>query len=287
MQQSAEKTDCFVPDGNNTGHALGRTTHLAIAAHQDDIEIIGFHGIAECFGHDDRWFTGIVITDGANSPRSGVYAHYSDDEMAEIRKREQRQAAELGQYSLVLQCGAASAELKNGINSALVERLTRWLALAQPQIVYLHNLADRHQTHSSVCLHALEALRALGAKLRPQQVLGVEVWRSLDWLPEQYRLRLDVSAQRLLYMQLIAVFDSQISAGKRYDLASDARHLCNATFDQSHAVDGAGYLSLAMNLMPLVANPELEYQAFMATILRQFEEDLSANLPTPMQAKKQ
>ena len=42
--------DVFVPDGLPPAAALARTTHLAIAAHQDDIEIMAYHGIAECFG---------------------------------------------------------------------------------------------------------------------------------------------------------------------------------------------------------------------------------------------
>ena len=32
--------DLFVPDGLEPEAALGRTTHLCIAAHQDDVEIM-------------------------------------------------------------------------------------------------------------------------------------------------------------------------------------------------------------------------------------------------------
>ena len=38
--------DLFVPDGLEMPAALSRTTHLAIAAHQDDLEIMAYHGIA-------------------------------------------------------------------------------------------------------------------------------------------------------------------------------------------------------------------------------------------------
>ena len=65
--------DLFVPDGSPADAALARTTHLCIAAHQDDIEIMAYHGIAECFGRKDRGFTGVVVTNGAGSPRSGIY----------------------------------------------------------------------------------------------------------------------------------------------------------------------------------------------------------------------
>ena len=54
--------DIFVPDGLEPMEALGRTTHLCICAHQDDIEIMAYHGIAECFGQKDQWFTGVVLT---------------------------------------------------------------------------------------------------------------------------------------------------------------------------------------------------------------------------------
>ena len=275
--------DWFVPDGSPDQEALSRTTHLSIAAHQDDLEVIAFHGISECVQRSDRWFTGIVMTDGAGSPRSGEFADYSNDEMAEIRKQEQRQAAELGCYSLAIQYGVSSKELKSGLNSGIIEQLAQWCDVAQPDVVYLHNLADRHDTHISVCMHAIEALRLVEESKRPQQVYGVEVWRSLDWLPERYRIRLDVSQQRQLHGDLIRVFDSQISGGKRYDLASESRHLANATFDQSHAVDAAQYMSLAMDLMPLVSDSALGYQEFVSSILREFESDLSRNLqPCPM-----
>ena len=59
--------DIFVPDGSAPDAALARTTHLCIAAHQDDIEIMAYHGIAECFGRKDRGFTGVVVT---NAPAS-------------------------------------------------------------------------------------------------------------------------------------------------------------------------------------------------------------------------
>ena len=58
---------------------------MCISAHQDDIEIMAYHGIAECFGRSDRWFTGVVVTNGAGSPRSGIYGEYTDAEMQKVR----------------------------------------------------------------------------------------------------------------------------------------------------------------------------------------------------------
>src|SRR5437764_4796752 len=97
MQFHKSDVDCFVPDGTPAEDALARTTHLCIAAHQDDIEIMAYHGVAECFGRRDRWFTGVVVTNGAGSPRSGIYGGYSDAGMQNVRLGEQRKAACVGE----------------------------------------------------------------------------------------------------------------------------------------------------------------------------------------------
>jgi len=86
MTLNSENVEIYVPDVTPDVEALGRTTHLSIAAHQDDIEIMAYHGILECFQQPDRWFTGVVVTDGAGSPRSGAYADYTDEMMKEVRK---------------------------------------------------------------------------------------------------------------------------------------------------------------------------------------------------------
>jgi len=84
MQLDSPEADVFVPDGGDPGAALARTTHLAIGAHQDDIEFMALHGILQCYNDPDRWFTGVTVTDGAGSPRSGDYASYSDEDMKRI-----------------------------------------------------------------------------------------------------------------------------------------------------------------------------------------------------------
>ena len=70
----------YIPDGTQEQAAISRTTHLAISAHQDDIEFMAYAPIAECFGNKDKWFGAIVVTDGAGSPRSGPYVGYTDAE---------------------------------------------------------------------------------------------------------------------------------------------------------------------------------------------------------------
>ncbi len=49
-----EGAEFFIPDGIPAEEGIARTTHMAISAHQDDIEIMAYHGIIECFGKDDK-----------------------------------------------------------------------------------------------------------------------------------------------------------------------------------------------------------------------------------------
>ena len=99
MKFNKPNADFFVPDGAPEPAALARTTHMCFSAHQDDIEIMAYHGVAECFGIDDKWFTGVVVTNGAGSPRAGIYERYTDEEMQKIRLLEQRKAAIVGDYA--------------------------------------------------------------------------------------------------------------------------------------------------------------------------------------------
>ena len=102
------KPDVWIPDGLAEEAAFARTTHMGIAAHPDDLEIEGYPGIVECFGRDDRWFCGVVVTDGAGSARGGPYAKVTNDEMVAIRRREQRKAAMVGEYGAMVMLGVTT-----------------------------------------------------------------------------------------------------------------------------------------------------------------------------------
>ena len=163
-------SDIFVPDGVPLDAALARTTHMSVAAHQDDIEIMAYHGIAECYGRSDRWFTGVVVTNGAGSPRAGIYAGCSDQDMQKIRVQEQRKAAFVGDYACQLQLGYTSAEAKDQAGASLRAELAAIFVACHPEVVYLHNLADKHDTHIGVALHCITALRSLPYAERPRKV---------------------------------------------------------------------------------------------------------------------
>jgi hypothetical protein len=115
MQFHNPAADLFVPDGLEMPAALARTTHLAIAAHQDDLEIMAYHGIAACFGQREQWFTGVIVTNGAGSPRAGIYGGYTDEEMQQVRRTEQRKAAFVGEYACQAQLGFTSAQVKDAV----------------------------------------------------------------------------------------------------------------------------------------------------------------------------
>src|SRR5665213_2719004 len=176
--------DLFVPDGVAVESALSRTKHLCIAAHQDDIEIMAYQGIAECYDSTERWFSGVVVTDGSGSPRAGKFVNFSDEEMKMVRRQEQRTAARIGKYSAVVQLAHPSTLVKSAKTNQVRDDLTAILAATPAHTIYLHNPADKHDTHIAVLLRSLEALRARPKAQRPARVLGCEVWRDLDWLSD-------------------------------------------------------------------------------------------------------
>ncbi len=83
MNLHNETADLFIPDGQSTKSGLARTTRLGIGAHQDDLEVMAYHGIAECYGRRDRWFGGVTCTNGAGSSRTGIYADCSDEDLTQ------------------------------------------------------------------------------------------------------------------------------------------------------------------------------------------------------------
>jgi len=276
MKFSSPAADAYVPDRRPLAAALARTTHLCLAAHQDDIEILAYHGISA--GYARRTFTGVVITDGGGSPRAGKFAQFSDQEMKAVRRVEQRRAAKLGRYGAMLQLAHPSAVVKDPRRLEVVADLAAILRATAPDVVYLHNPADKHDTHVACFQRCLEALRSLPARLRPKAVYGCEVWRNLDWLLDTDKVVLDDSARPKLAAKLIAAFASQIAGGKRYDLAIAGRRLANATFHTSHATDHATALTWAMDLTPLVRDDTLSVEKYTLAYIDRLRADVAVRL---------
>src|SRR5207302_9164465 len=91
---------------------------------------------------------------------------------------------------------------------------------------------------------------------------GGEVWRDVGWLSDEDKVPLDVQERESLGMALLGVFDSQITGGKRYDLATLGRRRAHATYHASHDVDATTALSFAMDLTPLVVDRSLSPRSY-------------------------
>jgi LmbE family N-acetylglucosaminyl deacetylase len=274
MKFHRETAEIYVPDGEPVDRALARTTHLCIAAHQDDIEIMAAQPILECFQRKDRWFTGVVVTDGRGSPRNGIYEDYTDEEMRAVRFKEQRKSAMLGEFSAQVMLDIPSQIVKDASCPEPVDELVEVLRATRPGIVYTHNLADKHDTHAGVALRVIEALRKLDQAERPERVVGCEVWRALDWMVDADKVVMNLSAHENLQSALLGVFDSQIAGGKRYDLASLGRRRANATYFESHDVDAATGLSYGMDMTPLMKDPSLRPVEFVRVLIHRFEQEV-------------
>ena len=273
--------DIFIPDDVPVEEALARTSHLAIGAHSDDLEIMAYHGILDCYGYrkKNKWFTGITATDGRGSSRSGPYSDCTDEEMAKIRQTEQRQAAMVGKYGAMLQLGYESdLIMENDGQTYLRKDILNILEKCQPEVVYTHNPADKHDTHIAVLSASIMAMRDLPNERRPKKVLGCEVWRDLDWMPDDEKVALDVSHRENLANALVSIFDSQITGGKRYDRAAVGRRYANATFFNAGGQDRSEQLTFAMDLTPLIDDPTIEVKGYVMDYIDKFKNEVAINI---------
>jgi LmbE family N-acetylglucosaminyl deacetylase len=248
----------FVPDGTPVAEALRQITHLGIGAHPDDLEFMAFHGIIA--GYQNRSFAGVICTDGAGAGDAAV------------RRQEQNRAAEIGRYGVMVQLGYPSRNARTAAAD-----LREILAATRPQTVYTHNPADKHDTHIAVLLATLEAMRALPRDQRPARVIGCEVWRDLDWLPDEDKILMDVSGHDELAAALHAAFTSQI-AGKRYDLAVEGRWRANATFLDPRANDQATSVVVGIDLTRLVHDDHGDIVEYVTGFIDKFKTAVAAKL---------
>lgn len=270
MEFIKANSEVFVPDGKPVDEALQRTTHMTISAHHDDIEIMAYHGIAECFNSNSNWFSGVVVTNGAGSSKGEFYRSFSEEEFINIRKLEQKKAAFIGEYSAVAMLNYTSSEAKDPDNTEIIKDLKLLISKAKPVVIYTHNLFDKHKTHLSVGLKVIEAIRDLEPIERPKKLYGCEVWRSLDWLVSSDRVIFDASANPNIASALIEVYNSQISGNKEYHKAAIGRRDANATFYSSHSPDSSKNTILGMDLTPLIVDTALDISSFAQGFIERF-----------------
>jgi LmbE family N-acetylglucosaminyl deacetylase len=278
MKLSDPKAEIWIPDGASEQVALQRVTHMGIGAHQDDIEIMSLEGILAGFGNSSKWFMAVIVTNGAGSPRDGLYANYSDEHMQQVRRLEQKKAAFVGEYSAVAFLNHPSSAVKSSRDTAVKDDLKDIIAAARPEIVYTHNLADKHDTHIGVALRTIEAARQLPKEQRPRKLYGCEVWRDLDWLLDTDKVVFALDAHENIATSLVGVFDSQIAGGKRYDLATMGRRRAHATYHQSHAVDAAQMINFGIDLTPLIQDEKLDPADYISGFTKRFAEDVNSRI---------
>jgi LmbE family N-acetylglucosaminyl deacetylase len=115
----------------------------------------------------------VVVTDGRGSPRDNLNNDYSDEEMWLVRFKEQRKAAYIGEYAAQMMLDYPSKVIKDASRPEPMEDLVRLLRATRPQIVYTHNLAEKHDTHVGVALRLIAALRQLDKAERPTRLVAV------------------------------------------------------------------------------------------------------------------
>jgi len=264
------RVDLHVPGAGDWPDALRGVTHLGVGAHADDLEFMAFHGIEQGRAGGAK-FGGVIATDGAGSVGGA-------EDLVDRRRAEQRAAADLAGYAVMIQLGLSSAQVQSAEDGMLRADLTEIFGLARPKVIYTHNPADRHDTHVAVCLRVISALRSLSAEDRPEKVYGCEVWRDLDWLTEVDRIRLDCGGDEAFAAKLNRIFRSQIEGGKRYDLAVIGRRRAQATFDDPRTEDAAEMVTLAMDLTPLVVDHSLSMEEFTLRTIDRLRADVSERL---------
>lgn len=249
-------------------------TELVIAAHQDDVEIMCPQGIVSGYQNEDNGLVAVICTDGAGSPRAGLYADMTDEQMKVVRRTEQIEAAEIGEYADLILLNYTSREIKDKSLLSPTDDIAEIILRYKPQIMYVHNLADKHPTHVASAVRCIEALRSLPRESRPSKLYGCEVWRGLDWLSDDEKVVFDLTGYNALLSAVLDVHKSQIAGGKEYCAASMGRRAANATYSASHGVDKYTHCAYAMELTPLIEEDGLDVREFIVSKLKKFENEL-------------
>src|SRR5438094_9389935 len=104
LKLSRPAAEVFIPDGSSWEAASTRVTHVVVAAHADDVELMAWHAILDAGG-----LAAVIVTDGGDS---------------NTRLLEQKRAASLGSYALLIWLDHASADVKQAAYPALASGLS-------------------------------------------------------------------------------------------------------------------------------------------------------------------
>ena len=274
--------ELYVPTNANKS----KVKNLIIAAHKDDGEMIGLKGIYESLESEGSCAM-IILTDGGGCPKTGKYAGLSYDEIVELRTTEQKNASEIGRYNSLYLLEHKSNDVKRK-SSSIVSELTFILRqFSGVDTIYIHNPFDNHPTHKAASQIVINALRDLKKTydiknvvqeggvnyLPPKQIIAVEVWGGLDWIPGKYKYIIDTSKAEDLADKLMSQFVSQ-NYVKKYDVASKARRYSNATFYESHNENVYESFSYGLDLTHFVLNTNKEIKDLFNEIVKLFSKTI-------------
>lgn len=259
--------EIYYPKNRNEG----KVKYLAISAHQDDIEIMAYHGIGKGYRSKKYSFAAVVTSDGAGSARTNEFKDFTDEMMKEVRYKEQKEASEIGRYNVLYLLKHPSSQIKDPNDEEIINQYVEIIKELKPEIIYTHNILDKHPTHLGVACKVILAIKRLPKEIRPKHVYGMEVWRDLDWVNDEDKIAFDVSYNKKLQRDILNVFKSQIIGGKRYDLATVGRRYANATYAQSHSVDAMKMISFGIKLDPLFKNEKLSIVEFAKGFIDRFK----------------
>ena len=270
--------ELYVPTNANKS----KVKNLVIAAHKDDGEMIGLKGIYDSLNSDGSCAM-IILTDGGGCPKTGKYADLTYDEMVKLRTTEQKNASEIGRYNSLYLLEHKSSDIKRKSSSIVNELIYILRQFSGIDTLYIHNPFDNHPTHKAVAQIVIKALRDLKKTydiknvvqeggvnyLSPKQIIAVEVWGGLDWLPGKYKYIIDTSNAEDLADQLMSQFVSQ-NYVKKYDVASKSRRYANATFYESHNENIYDSFSYGLDLTNFVLNTNKEIKDLFNEIVKAF-----------------
>lgn len=257
--------------------ACQKTTHLAIGAHQDDVEIMAMSGILECFGISHNWFSSVTLSTGTGKNRKDIYRTLSDDELKDVRVEEQKKAAIIGNYAVSISMKYQTQEIRM-LDSNALEDIKSIILMMKPRIIFMHSPFDNYDTHVAACILTLKALQEVREEYIPERLLGCEVWGSLDWLPTKFKVYLPVQDRENIINACMGVYDSQIYGGKRYDLGVNSRLQSNAVFSLDSKYGYEKKVAFAINLKPLIWKDLNGVLDFIDVVIDSYRKDVLFNL---------
>lgn len=265
-----QKGKIYYPKNRNSNPVK----YLCICAHQDDCEIMAIDGILKGYYSKKYSFALVETTDGGGSARTGKFKDFTDEEMKAIRVKEQEAASELGRYNSLYMLNYTSKEVKQAKNPQIVDEFVQIIKELKPEVIYTHSILDKHPTHIGVVLKVIEAIRKLPKEEQPKLFYGCEVWRGLDWIKDERKIGFNVSRNKRLQKKLLEVFESQVVGGKDYVMSTLGRRYQNATFYQSHSVDQFKMISYAIDMKPLIKNPNSSIKQFALSFIEDLKQEI-------------